>query len=274
MRLLSTVVLLAACVTLSAHAQSSASPGIFWKGHSGNFNVEWSGHDLQAFRPADPRSSVLDMRQVAQSDWKQISEGPPGKPITASFNYRVLSLVGPVLSIEEDDYCDCGGAHPTAGKMFRAIDLPGSQAAKAAPEEITSLFPAETVYQALRADSAVKKALPPAAKPESLDALVGALAFQNVDVGECSYYFPKELLSRFAFFDLQGDRVSVRFSLSHASEICRGQMTQIGIELPVPEGLQASFAAAKAGREGLLMANRTAAMKQAVSSIEFSTHAK
>jgi hypothetical protein len=227
--------------------------------HNNECTVQWTASALKAFRTNDPRHPVLDMQKVAAADWKSLSADPVGKNITASYDYQVLSLVGPVLSLQEEDYCDCGGAHPTAGKQFRAIDLNSGK-----PALITSTFPAETVFQALGSDAVVNKALPAGAKPATLDALVKSLTMRTVTVGECDYYFPEELLSRFAFYDVKGDRVAVRFSLSHASEICRGQMTQIGVELAVPSGLD----------RGLVMAERTAAMKKTVTVFEFSTSAK
>ena len=219
--------------------------------------MQWTASSLKAFRASDPKHPVLDMQKVAAADWKDLSADPVVKNITASYDYQVLSLVGPVLSLQEEDYCDCGGAHPTAGKQFRTIDLNSGR-----PALITSMFQLESVFQALRADAVVKKALAAGPKPATLEALVKSLAMKTVTVGECDYYFPEELLSRFAFYDVKGDRVAVRFSLSHASEICRGQMTQIGVELPIPARLD----------RGLVMAERTAAMKKTVTVFEFSTH--
>ena len=60
-------------------------------------------------------------------------------------------------------------------------------------------------------------------------------------------------LSNFAFYSVQGNNVAVRISLSHAGEVCRGQMTQLGILLPIPESMKAAVAAASAGKSGLLM---------------------
>ncbi len=227
--------------------------------HAAEFTVQSTAADLKAFRAADPKRPVLDMRQVALADWKKLSQDADTK-ITASYDFQVLSLVGPVLSIEEDDYCDCGGAHPTAGKLFRAIDLKQSHASEAVPAQITSLFPAESVLKALLADSVVKKVLPAGKKPELLDALVKALAMKTVQVGECDYYFPEELLSRFAVFDVKGTQAAVRFSLSHESEICRGQMTQIGVELPIPAALQVAL------EQGQLMRHHSAV----TTAVEFS----
>lgn len=237
------------CLLAPLGAQDSQPARTLWNGHSGEFTINWTTENLQVFRSADAAHPVLDLRQAAANDWKQISKDSDYRSLTASYVYHLLSVVGPVLSIEEDDYCDCGGAHPTAGKMFRAIDLSKSSAAKPVAAKLTDLFPAPAIAAALGQDRIVKSVLPAGAHPESLDALLSAVNSKSATVGDCSYFFPDDLLEHFAIYELKGDRAAVRVSLSHAVEICRGSMIQLGLLLPVPERLQGQFKGA------LFMAN-------------------
>ena len=242
------------CLLAPLGAQNSRPARTLWKGHSGEFTIDWSTGNLQVFRAGDAHP-VLDLREAAAADWKQISKDSDYRSLTSSYAYRLLSVVGPVLSIEEEDYCDCGGAHPIAGKMFRAIDLNRSSAAKPVAAKLTDLFSAPAISAALREDRVVKSVLPPGAPPQSLDALLNAVNSKSAAVGECSYFFPDDLLQHFAIYDLKADRAAVRVSLSHAVEICRGSMIQLGLWLPVPDRLWPPLKAAKSGSDGLLMVN-------------------
>jgi hypothetical protein len=86
----------------------------------------------------------------------------------AEFTYGLLSAVGSYLSLQEGVYCDCGGAHPTAVKRFRAIQLDSGAHGLPSPASLTSIFPQRAVFTALMADSIVAKALGADTKPESL----------------------------------------------------------------------------------------------------------
>jgi len=65
--------------------------------------------------------------------------------------------------------------------------------------------------------------------------------------------------------------VAVRISLSHAAEVCRGQMTQIGILLPIPESLKAALEAARSGKSGILLQQANREFASARTSITFAT---
>ena len=107
--------------------------------------------------------------------------------------------------------------------------------------------------------------------PASLSELLQAIQSKPVRVGECSYYFSPDAMTNFAFYSAEATDVSVRISLSHASEVCRGQMTQIGIHLPIPASLQTEFDAAKEGKSGFLMAGARRVAAAAETSFTFAT---
>jgi hypothetical protein len=149
--------------------------------------------------------------------------------------------------VEQEDDCDCGGAYPSSSKRFRAIDSSKSAPDRAASASLTDIFPEDSILPALRGDKLVADALknregPP---PASLADLVAAIQFKSVQVKDCSYSFGADLLSDFAFYAVEGNNVAVRISLSHAAEVCRGQMTQLGILLPIPESLKTALEAAR-----------------------------
>jgi hypothetical protein len=238
-------------VSDSAATRSTAAHDI-WKATVEDFSIQWSQKDIAVTRAGAP---VLSFKAIAQSDWDKISQQASDQPMQSERGYRILSVVGPFLSVEQEDDCDCGGAHPSSSKRFRAFDLGKSSPDHPALASLTDIFPEESILAALRSDKLVAGALKdvegPA--PASLPELVAAIRFKPVQVKECSYYFGADLLSDFAFYSTEGNNVAVRISLSHAAEVCRGQMTQLGILLPIPESLKAKIEAARAGKSGLLL---------------------
>jgi hypothetical protein len=138
---------------------------------------------------------------------------------------------------------------------------------------LIDIFPEAAVFAALRGDKLVAIALQAAEgpPPASLSGLLKAIQFKQVQVGECSYYFSPDLLTDFAFYSAEVNDVSVRMSLSHAAEVCRGQMTQIGIHLPIPPSIKAGFDAAKDGKSGFLMERAKRVRKGAETAFTFST---
>lgn len=261
-----TVWLIAFLLPLSA--QTSPAGQVFWKGTSASYAIEWSRSSLRATR-SDTKQTVFDARTDAQAAWAGIVQRAKGAPVKAEFTYRLLSAAGPYLSIEEEEYCDCGGVHPTAVKKFRAIQLDHSKADSPHPAALDELFSSETISKALAADTLVRKTLGSEAAPESLNSLIDQLADQNVKVGECEYSFTPNLMSNFALYAVKADTVLVRLGLPSATESCRGRLTQIGLTLPSSKATQALFSA-KQNQGVLLMEQAARLQRSGATSIEFS----
>jgi hypothetical protein len=266
--------LLLCCYALSdAAAARPVSPQETRKTSVGEYSIERSPKDIVVARLDKPDKPILSFKAMAESDWDRLTKESPDQPMQSERSYRVLSAVGPFLSVEEEDDCDCGGAHPTASKRFRAFDLRKSSADHSAALSLIDIFPEESVFAALRSDKLVASALKDseAPPPPSLSELLKAIQSKPVHVGECSYYFSPDLLTDFAFYSAEAKDVSVRISLSHASEACRGQMIQVGIRLPIPASVGAEFDAARAGKSGFLMARAKRVTEGAETTFTFST---
>lgn len=244
-----------------------------WTGTSGEFRIAWTASDLRVSRRDNPSETRFSLRSLAKAAWKKMAAETAGQRLERQITYRLLSAVGPYLSYEEADYCDCGGAHPSAAKRFRAIDLEKTRADNPAPVSLTDLFSDGDVFAALVSDSLVRSALRDAEMPQpnSLAELLDALDYRAVSVGDCGYLFSKELLQNFAFYDLRDGKVAVRISLSHEAEVCRGQMVQLGILLPIPEKLAGSLQAAQRKTGGIFVADTAKLPKDARTVVTFST---
>jgi hypothetical protein len=158
-------------------------------------------------------------------------------------------VVGSIISVERNDYVNCPGtAHPSVITWYSVIDAASPRRVVA----LNELFPERDIFAALMEDAIVKKTLAKAGVPTpgSLPELIRTLAATE---GECEYAFTEDMLSHFAFHHLEGDKVAVRIGLSHGVEACRGELTQLGLLLPVPASLASALKAADAGSGGYVM---------------------
>jgi hypothetical protein len=250
-------------------AQGPGPDRTIWKGTSANYAIEWSTTNLKVTR-AGNAPSIFDAAAQAKTAWSGFVRNSNGAPMEADFTYRLLSAVGPYLSLEQGVYCECGGAHPTSVKRFRAIDLERSSPGSPSPASLTSIFPEPNVFAALVGEPTVAGALGADPKPKSLAGLLGTLQDKTIKVKDCEYEFPDDLLSSFAFSDVQDGTVSVRLGLPSAAEVCRGETIQLGLTMPTPQALRAWLLDAKERRSGLLMADSPRDARSAVTSFHFS----
>ncbi len=259
--------------TVPIPAQTAASGRVFWKESSGPYNIEWSAADLKATR-SDTGAAIFDAAAETKKQWKSMKNDDPNASLDFERRYRLLSLVGPYLSFEQYDGCDCGGAHPEEYTRFRTVDLSRG----GADAKLNEIFPDSQLLRALLDDRIVKGALgkislaTAKAEPKSVAQLLQALDPKQVKLQDCSYHFNKDtFLSSFAFYDFKGANASVRISLSHAVEICRGQMIQLGLNLSASESLRTALVGAKQNHSGLLMIDAPHGSDTEVTSFSF-TH--
>lgn len=178
-----------------------------------------------------------------------------------STNTQVLSRVGPYVSKEIDVNTKCaGGTHPSDSHEFRTID----STAGGKSLNLTDLFKKEDIYDALMNDKIVQSALSSVhAHPKNFEELQKTL---NIDDGlgigvyqerpgkdPVDIYLNNHILSNFAFHHMDGNKVAVRLLPDFGSEAARNKMTQLGIDLPIPAGMEDAFANASGGNGGFLM---------------------
>ncbi len=266
-------VVLGAAFLLWADSSKAPSQQI-WEGQSSGFTVEWTTSNLTVRRttPAAGKSAseaVLDFAKLAEVDWQRTRRGAGSNPIEADTTYRILSLAGPYLSVEEGSYCDCGGAHPSSVTKFMAFDLQHSTPDAPTAAKISDLFPQSSVYGAMVRDTQIQKVLPEASLPKDLPQLLKEIRYKRIQVGECVYMFGRMPEENFAIFDVNGSSASVRVGLSQGEEACRGLTTQIGLELPIPESLRQNLVAAKQKQQGFLMSDSKRISGEAVTRFHF-----
>ncbi len=171
-----------------------------------------TARDKGVARPKKGRSVVL---------WQQQR---PERGCTEEHTGRLLSVVGALVSFEENGsgYCE-GAAHPWASSNFATIDLRTGQRVS-----LYDLFDRADVDAAMAADPFLKKSK---GDPDA----------------DCKFTL-EGFDKSFAFVDFKDDRVGVRIGLTHGCEAARGSLTQIGIKLLAKEPLLSDLRAADAAR--------------------------
>lgn len=223
----------------AAPAPAAAAP--IWQGHSGGFDVSWTASSLDA---KDSKGApVFTARSVADVDFNDFDN------CDATEAWTVLSVVGPYISVKQEENASCAqAAHTSAYTDILAVDLNHPKQ----PPSLADLFSESDLYTALMADGVVKKTLAASGKPApKTSAELLALLADNSN--ECEFRFEAASLTHFTFHHVEKDKVAVRIGLPYGCEAARGKLTQLGLLLPIPPKLKDALAAAAARKEGFLM---------------------
>jgi len=247
-------------------AQKSAPEQVIWAGISGGFAIRWTTGEVAASPSSSATDVRLSARQLARAEFAKIEKDADDVDLCEyERTFRIASVVGSIVTLEDTYYLGCGGAHPDGRARFVAVDLakPSTTKSRGLSDDedlpgnlvtLTDYFPEAEILRALLADSLMQKALE-GKRPKTLAALLKICAEDFPTVAEnekLCFAAERDLLTRFAFHHVENGKVAVRLGLSGAV-VCRNNLTQIGILLPIPESLKQALALADAGTEGFLM---------------------
>jgi hypothetical protein len=266
-------ILMLASAGLNTSAQQAAPPRAtlpIWSGTSAGYTIQWTASDLVA-RSASGTAVIFSARQMARQDFANIEKDSDGH-CDYERSFTLLSVVGPLMSYEDDYFLSCERtAHPDGQSRFIAINLSkpaGSRRTAETPlpgnvAKLTDYFPENEILKGLLADAVIQKALA-GKRPRTLGELLKLIGDEFPTVAEdekLCFTLEPDLLTRFAFHHVEGDFVAVRLGLSGAG-VCRDNLTQIGLLLPIPASLKAALAKAEAGGEGFLLSRKIGAGRQ------------
>lgn len=198
--------LLLAVSNLTA-AQASAKT--FLESKSAGFTIKWTQQDLSAVNAQGP---VFAASKLARAE-----RLPRSAKTTVDRSFKLLSLVGPVLSYQDEQTLDWPGmVHPGVGdvRRYQAVDLRHPQK-KAL---LTDYVAQEDIYTSLMANATVKKALRGYGQPRTLTDLIKILQTADVEQNDSEgnparLLFNKDMLGQFAFTNLSAKGVEVAISL-------------------------------------------------------------
>lgn len=211
-----------------------ATPIMADKITSGDYSVQVLANDLVAYHGS---SQVLSMRALFQKEFDAFKAEQDKETLPCSFEntVHVMSLMGPYLSLRDEFFSMCArAAHPSEEKQVATYDLRKLPA----PAAITDLFPEGVVLRALLKDSVLAPQLQ--TKPASLAALQAALPQEGFRAGktECPFLLTDDFTKRFALHHVEGANIAVRISLEPAGGACRSATADLGLLLPLPDGLK------------------------------------
>ena len=265
-----------ALLVMASAAHAGAGEARRWEAARAGLTFELTSDDLRAWRAGQQGAPVFSVRQLLAADearFRADAEERAREAATAAFSYpepiasafsayAPLSAVGSLVSLlETSEGYSPGAAHPWASRAIVARDA----ARGGEPASLLDLYSERQIVEALAADPWILGFEPaPAAgpRPASLQQLVDVLNAAAWDAARAAEscdrdaHFGVELVHGFAFHHLDGDRVAIRIGIPHASEVCRGTLHQVGLLLPVPEGLREELEAARRSTAGFLMADR------------------
>ncbi len=265
-----------AVAALALPSTNAAEEEAIWQGRSNGYDIDWRADRLDVLT-SGKGGLVLSFGSMAERDWHRVRELAGDRSGSMERTYSVLSAVGQWLSVEEGAYCDCGGAHPSESRRVLAFDLSRSTTNAGEPARLNQIFPDKYIMTTMLKNPLVRSALEEAgtSPPDTLQALLDILNMRTVDVGECSFQFRRSLLSSFAFERLDGNSVTIKLALPAASEVCRGQTTDIELLLPLqdtlfdPKALYNLLSVAQTGDNGLLMPRASAIANGRVATFSF-----
>jgi hypothetical protein len=260
-------------VVPSLGQKQSRPETIIWIGQSATFALRWTSGDITAAPAGEPSKVIFSAKEIAHKKFlafkkENLQDQPPSWRCSYTLKFTILSLVGSLLSYEEneDSYCGQrngpGWNHPSDQISYRVVDLsqPDRQIS------LTDFFSESAVLKALLADPTIKEALSGAENPRQ-PGTVAELAGMIVESGEgikpakdtaespkeCGFVFPEHPLRQFAFHHLENGKIAVRLSLDPNSGACHSAHAQLGILLPIPATVEASLTAAQSQVKGFLM---------------------
>lgn len=279
---------------VKAGIAAPASQRMIWTGRSGGFVFQWSAADISA-RPVESLTGVLfSVKSLAQKDFEAFREASKdsqsGKIEHCLYDrtFTVLSVVGPIISLRDNNSTTCDqAAHPGGETRYTAIDL--SRAGNVGYKELemevdlanpgkivklTDIFDEADILRALLADPLVKEALNRSgSRPQTLGKLIEEFSGGASVTDKHCYSVSEDMLTRFAFHHIENGKVAVRLGLSGAGP-CREFLTEIGILLPIPPSLKTALAQAEAGREGFLMKDLKKISRDKTTTFSFETTKK
>ncbi len=150
-----------------------------WRGENHGIEIRWTTVDL--FAKSGPTVERIwgPLVQKGFEDFAAVlAGGPSGKKdraVNCSYErrFKILSIVGTLVSFEDQYSDDCGGAHPSADTRFTTVDLSKPDNLLYARQEdtpmmnvdlgktgkiikLTDYFPEQDVLQALLADHIIQ----------------------------------------------------------------------------------------------------------------------
>lgn len=265
--------------SMVCHPQHGAGESIIWDGESGGWFIRWTTSDLYVQSAGQMKKIWKPLVESDFADFTSEQEKdsiPSGRqPVSYEYQriFRVLSVVGSIVSFEDSLVIFFGHGSPGINTRFTSIDLAGngqilySRLEGTSPRDVnldnpgkiaklTDYFAEEDVLRALLADRIIKKALAALDKlsaPQTLTGLPELFKGNGYELGNTGFELRPDFLTRFVFHHIEGDKIAVRMGLPPHYGVNKAQHLQIGILLDIPPTLKNPAFLAATNKEGFMM---------------------
>lgn len=265
-----TPILLLALASVLPHAMSATAKQLHWQGNSAGFSVNWSSDDLSAV-DEKTGATLLSAKDHSQANFDRIKKTlQPGQIYEE--DYELLSLVGPILSLEyharissPSNSAPTGKSTSVAGvTRYVAVDLrdPAASVARLSIDaeeqgeeahvaKLSDVFAEKDVVSAFNNDIIIQSTID-TSKVSSVQDLVKALHGKHLPPPDMCGRFDWNLLNEFGVHHLRGNKAAVRLGVS-GSDPKPEQLSELGMVFPIPAAWQPKFLLASEGKEGVLM---------------------
>lgn len=247
---------------------------IHWQSTVQNILLEWDGKDLYFRERSREKQGVFSL--LARNLNRSLSSTADLKGCDDTHHFRLLSVVGTVISFEHENGFICG----TTSEKWRytSIDLnkPGDimylNSSEAQNEKrfiqpsssklisLKELFPEDDILSGLLANQLISQEIINAINDKRIITTPQNLSefgkfFTKFDYSKFGgdFYLEKDFLTRFAFKDIRENKVSICISLTPTTHANSANHEYIEIYLPIPQKLQKFLELAASEKEGFLI---------------------
>ncbi len=249
-----------------------------WKGVINGLSLRWTTKDLYIEAPsgAERIFSLMvksDIERLRKDRGSQSGEASDCEYVR---HYKLLSVVDPLISFEDEFAIGCGRARPSSSFRFTTIDVNKAAELLQARDNIVPLgqFNITRPGPIVRLTDYFEEADIVAAmiaNPQIANAIKTQLGKSRVTLADLSVVLVKneypikiegqfftldpDFLTRFAFHHLTDNRIVVQLSLSPTAAAAQASRGTLSLELPVPDRLSQSLVAAQKLERGFLSSN-------------------
>jgi hypothetical protein len=253
---------------------------LIWQGENKGVRFRWTSSDFYMQLPNGWQAIFGPLVEKGFDDFVRVTTGGNQASVRESDlrcvyerDFRVLSVVGTLVSFEDRYYDYCGGAHPTSDTRFTTVDVgktgdlvyvagTDTPMMDVDPERLgrivslSDYFADEELLRALLSDSVIRTAIARlgiARMPQRTSEIPKLFAEREYELGDSGFELRPDYLTRFVFHHIENGHVAVRVGLPPHYGFNRTQHKQLGLILPIPSLLQRSLVSAAARRQGFLM---------------------
>jgi len=243
-----------------------------WHQQNNDLTLDWDGSDLSVTLKDRKVSHIF--KKISEARIDRIRRDPNARDCDVSHFFRPASLVGTILSFEQEEAFFCGTTESdwryTTIDLndLRGLDLPSFSelenkkfnAHTTTPlVSLTKWFTEDEILKALLANQDIAsgiervirggKLTQPPANLSEFQKLFSPIDYDNF--GEL--FLEKDFLTRFTFHHIDGERIIVWISLTPTSHAAQAVKDHLEISLPVPDELRNDLYLSQKQTKGFLM---------------------